>query len=307
MTMRTLSVGGVGVLFEGELDDGFLGGFTSLFARRYLPDVFMAEIKPEVIVERFRGSPFRIFSSMYDVNGVDRYKIESSIPRAYGNESPVFFLLQATARAASRKGRVFMTDSVSVMKDGKAILFVGYPHTGKSTISALAVSDGLRVLSTENTVVEPREEGLFVTGGTSVLVYDPRVEKMYGIKLEYDETTRSGYRIVDLDGTERRRELKKGIKIEKIVVLHASFGGGRASLSAVRGRKVKKTLWYFSTSLLKGMDYYDPAPLYMPVSEEINRNMSRMLDVAVRHYSDRMIEAFGNHLEVFEAVMHCRP
>lgn len=140
--MAMISVGGVGVLFEGELDDGFEDGFRTTFARRYLPDVLRGDARPNVIIERFKGEKFRVFSSLYDVNSKDYYKLESAVPQAYKNEAPVFFLLQATARAGARKGRIFITDSVSVINEnGKAVLFVGYPHTGKSTISALALSE----------------------------------------------------------------------------------------------------------------------------------------------------------------------
>ncbi|BAD85281.1 hypothetical protein, conserved, containing ATP/GTP-binding site motif A [Thermococcus kodakarensis KOD1] len=299
-----ISVGGVGVLFEGELDDGFEDGFRTTFARRYLPDVLRGDARPNVIIERFKGEKFRVFSSLYDVNSKDYYKLESAVPQAYKNEAPVFFLLQATARAGARKGRIFITDSVSVINEnGKAVLFVGYPHTGKSTISALALSEGLPLLSTENTVVDVRDGRIFVIGGTDVLVYDPKIEEIYGIKVEYQDTTRSGYRIVDISSSERRIALRRGVEIEKIIVLHAAFGGGDASFSPVRGRKIKKTLWYFSTSLLKGMDYYEPAPLYMPMSDEINSNLNRLLDLAVESYSGAMFEAFGNHRDVFRRTL----
>ena len=298
--MAMLSVGGVFVRFEGELDDGFVEGFRTLFARRYLPDVRYSEGEPDVVIERFRGDSFRVFGSIYDVGNVDRHKLESGIPSAYANEAPVFFLLQAVARAGARKGKIFVTDSVSVVNpDGKAVLFVGYPHTGKSTISAIAHSEGLPVLSTENTVVEVRKGRLFVVGGTEVLVYDPRIEDVYGVSIDYDDTTRSGYRIVDLASGEREELLREGVEVEKIVVLHAAFGGGEASFSPLRGRKIKKTLWYFATSLLKGMDYYEPAPLYMPMSDEINMNLNELLDSAVENYSGKMLEAFGNHRDVF--------
>ncbi len=298
--MAMLSVGGVLVRFEGELDDGFVDGFRGLFARRYLPDVRPAEGKPDLIVERFKGAPFRVFGSIYDVGGIDRHKLESDVPSAYTNEAPVFFLLQAVARAGARKGRVFVTDSVSVLNpEGRAVLFVGYPHTGKSTVSAIAHSEGLTVLSTENTVVEVRDGKLYVVGGTEVLVYDPRIEDIYGVSIEYDETTRSGYRIVDLADGRRERLLRRGVEVEKIVALHAAFGAGPASFSPLRGRKIKKTLWYFATSLLKGMDYYEPAPLYMPMSDPINENLNALLDVAERDYAGKMLEAFGNHRDVF--------
>ncbi|ASJ00690.1 hypothetical protein [Thermococcus gorgonarius] len=300
-----LSVAGINVKFTGLLDDGFKEAFLGTFARRYLPDVFPSEGDTDIILERFKGGSFRVFSAIYDHNGVDSYKIESSVPSAYGNEAPVFFLLQAVARAGAKKGRFIITDSVSVvLPSGKAVLFVGYPHTGKSTISAIALSSDLPVLSTENTVLEVRQEKLFVVGGTDILVYDPRVEEIYGIEVPYDDVTRSGYRIADIRGDSRRRTLlRRGVEVEMIVVLHAAFNCGQASYAAIRGRKVRKTLWYFATALLKGLDYYEPLPLHMPMSEEISDNLWGFLKATSESYSGRMYEAFGNHRAIFESVV----
>ncbi len=302
----SMEIGGVNFTFTGELDDGFKDALGGLFARRYLPDVSAGRRgDPEVIIERFKGDTFRVFSAVYDHLGRDEYKIESSVPSAYGNEAPVFFTLQAAARAGAKSGRIFVTDSVSVVApDGKAILFVGYPHTGKSTMSVLALAKGLPVLSTENTIIEARDGKLYAVGGTDVLVYDPRVEGVYDVKVPYDEKTRSGYRIKDLrDDQERARLLREGVEIGSMVLLHSAFNCMEASFSKISGRKVRKTLWYFSTALIKGLDYYEPMPLNVPMSEEISRNLRSFLETASSNYSDRMFEAFGNHRAVFERVM----
>ncbi|NJF24272.1 hypothetical protein [Thermococcus sp. Bubb.Bath] len=298
-------IGGVNVRFTGELDDGFEDAFSGLFSRRYLPDVRPGSGDPQVVVERFKGEEFRVFSSSYDYLGKDEYKIESSVPSAYGNEAPIFFILQAAARAAAKSGRMFITDSVGIVApSGKAILFVGYPHTGKSTMSVLALARGLPVLSTENTVVEVRNGKLYIIGGTEVLVYDPRVEGIYDVDVPCDEQTRSGYRIKDLkDDPERKWLLKKGVEIDMMVVLHAAFNCMEASFSQIKGRKVRKTLWYFSTALMKGLDYYEPAPLHVPMNEEISDNLREFLETASASYSGRMYEAFGNHRTVFERVL----
>ncbi|ASJ12043.1 hypothetical protein [Thermococcus thioreducens] len=297
-----LRIGGVNVLFTGELDDGFEDGFRGLFARRYLPDVDESSGDPEVVIERFKGDRFRVFGAIYDVSGVDRYKLEAGVPSAYGNEAPIFFLLQAAARAGMKKGRIFLTDSVSIVRpEGGAVLFIGYPHSGKSTMSALALAKGLTVLSTENTVIEVRDGKLFVVGGTDVLVYDPKVEIVHHLRIPHDTQTRSGYRITDLSGdSERKRLLRKGVEIEKIIVLHAAFHCSGASFSVVKGRKVRKTLWYFSTGLMKGLDYYEPMPLHVPMTDEIQTNLREFLRVASSAYSERMFEAFGGHGEIFE-------
>ena len=301
----SIGIGGVNVGFTGELDDGFENGFGGLFARRYLPDVSM-DVKGDrdVVIERFKGETFRVFSAVYDHLGRDEYKIESAVLSAYGNEAPVFFILQAAARAGAKRGRIFVTDSVGVVaKNGKAVLFVGYPHTGKSTMSVLALASGMPVLSTENTIVEVREGKLYIVGGTEVLVYDPRVEGIYGVEVPYDEQTRSGYRIKDLRGDGRRRKLLKGgVEIDMIVLLHSAFNCMEASFSRIKGRKVRKTLWYFSTALMKGLDYYEPMPLHVPMSEEIGRNLRLFLETASANYSGRMFEAFGNHRAVFDRV-----
>jgi len=301
----TLRIGNVMVEFSGELDDGFTEAFEGLFARRYLPDVYSDHGDPEVSVERFRGEIFRVFGSAYDYIGRDEYKIESPVPAAYGNEAPIFFILQAAARAGAKRGKIFITDSVGVLQpNGRAVLFVGYPHTGKSTMSALAIAEDLTVLSTENTVVEVRKGHLHIVAGTDVLVYDPLVEKIYDLSVPYDAQTRSGYRIADLrKDAERKKALKKGVEIEKIVVLHAAFHCHGASFSPIRGRKVRKTLWYFATALMKGLDYYEPMPLHVPMNEEINGNIQKFLENASQNYLGNMYEAFGSHKRIFHEIV----
>ncbi|AEH25340.1 hypothetical protein [Pyrococcus yayanosii] len=299
-----ISVGGINIAFSGELDDSFEEAFRGLFARRYLPDVSKASGDFHVLIERFKGESFRVFSAVYDHEGKDEYKIESGVPSPYSNEAPVFFLLQAVARAGAKLGRIFITDSVGILKeDGTAILFIGYPHTGKSTMSVLAMVHGLTVLSTENTVIEVRNDKLYIVSGTEILVYDPRIEEVYGVRAPYDERTRSGYRIKEINDAERRNALRKGVEIDTIVLLHAAFNCGKASFSPIRGRKVRKTLWYFSTALMKGLDYYEPMPLHVPMNNEITQNLKLFLETASRNYSNKMFEAFGNHRDVFEMAL----
>ncbi|CAB49129.1 hypothetical protein [Pyrococcus abyssi] len=288
-----ISISGVNIDFRGELDDGFEEAFLGTFPRRYLPDVSQSKGGAHVVIDRFKGNKFRVFSVSY--GKVDEYKIESPVPSAYLNESPVFFLLQVAARAGAKINRTFITDSVALEVDGRGILFLGYPHSGKSTISALALANNLNLLSTENTVVEAREDGIYVVGGTSVLVYDPRVEEIYNVSVPYTDFTRSGYRIVEVNSERRSKSLEKGVKVELIVVLHTAFNFPGASFSPVTGRKIKKTLWYFATSLLKGMDYYEPGPLDLPITEEIMANLNNLLSKAS---SVRIVEAFGNHKDV---------
>ncbi|AEC51653.1 hypothetical protein PNA2_0738 [Pyrococcus sp. NA2] len=294
-----LSIAGVQVEFRGELDDGFEEAFFSTFSRRYLPDVSRDKGEPHVIIERFRGEKFRVFGMLYD--DVDIYKIESPVPVPYKSESPVFFLLQVTARAGIKIGRVFITDSASILLKDSAILFLGYPHSGKSTILTLAMAREIPILSTENTVVEVRNGGLYIVGGTDVLVYDPRVEEIYGIRAPYDDTTRSGYRIKSVASELRSRVLKRGVRIESIIILHSAFNCKGASFSQIKGRKVRKTLWYFATSLLKGVDYYEPMPLEVPITGSMVSNLLGFLDVASEV---KILEAFGSHDEILSRIIN---
>ncbi|AAL80260.1 hypothetical protein PFDSM3638_00620 [Pyrococcus furiosus DSM 3638] len=296
-----LNVAGIGVEIRGDLDDGFEDAFLSTFSKRYLPDVSMRKSTVNVVIKRRKGKSFRVFGALYDNHGVDEYIIESPPPKAYENESPVFFLLQAVARAGAKLGKIFLTDSASILKDNEGILFLGYPHSGKSTLSSLALAEGFPVLSTENTVVEVRNGKLYITGGTSVLVYDPVIEEIYGVKLPYDEVTRSGYRIKSVEDPKRAEILGKGVKVSLIVVLHSAFNCKGFSFSEVKGRKVRKTLWYFATSLVKGVDYYEPRPLDLPITPEIWEELENFLNAAG---SVRIIEAFGNHREILLGIIN---
>ena len=297
-----LSAAGVNVSFKGELDDGFEDAFLTVFSRRYLPDVSFTEAEPHIIVERFKGDTFRVFAVSYDEgNTIDKYKIESPVPSAYVNESPIFFLLQAVARAGAKIGKLFITDSVSISLGNYGVLFLGYPHSGKSTISTLALTEGFTILSTENTVIKPRKDGLYVVGGTDVLVYDPKIEEIYGVEVPYDDETKSGYRIKVIASNKRKKLMKNGVKIKLIVVLHAAFNCLGAGFSPVTGRKVKKILWYFATSLLKGVDYYEPRPLDVPITATILENINKFLTLAS---SIKMVEAFGNHKDILFRIIN---
>lgn len=89
-------------------------------------------------------------------------------------------------RVGVRKGRIFIMDFVSVINEnGKVVFFVGYFYIGKSMIFVLVFFEGFFFLSIENIVVDVRDGRIFVIGGIDVLVYDLKIEEIYGIKVEY--------------------------------------------------------------------------------------------------------------------------
>jgi|GEM_PF-5578721 len=71
----------------------------------------------------------------------------------------------------------------------------------------------------------------------------------------------------------------------------------------VRGRKVAKTVRYFATALLKGVEYYELSPLDTPIDGAVAGTLTKLLDTFSRSYSNVFYEAFGSPLEVFKAIV----
>jgi len=299
-----LDVSGASVGIRYGEPGSLISSITSTFSRRYLPPVRPADC-PEVLqalIEWLPGEGFVVESAVFTHSPLepDYYTVRGGLPEAYLNESPVFFLLQVFARSLAKRGYVLLTDSVAVSDGERAVLLLGYPHTGKSTVSAIALTQGYYVLSTENTVVKPGDSELEVYGGTRVLVFDPRVRKLYGVGVGSSEVTKHGYELVDLDllGTPRLPQ-----EVVGVYLLYTSFSSIGASLAPVRGRKVAKTVWYFATALLKGVEYYEPSPLDTPIDGAVAGTLIKLLDTFSRSYSNAFYEAFGSPLEVFKAIV----
>ena len=310
-----LAIDNTGIIIEGNSMERLLRPLSTTFARRYIPDyeVFLNENTRDLWVGArirwmWREKGFNILSSKYDDEGVDEYVVSSGTPGAYVNESPFFFILQVFARVLAKKGAVTFTDTVSfLLPSGKAVLLMGYQHSGKSTITAIAAGNGLIPLSTENTVIDANT--LRIIGGTSILVYDPKIIDLYNVKLPVHERTRHGYLVVDLNKLypERKRILEDGVEVQGVYILHCSFRSIGADQKAIKGRKIKKTLWYFATSLIKGMDYYEPGPLDMPFKGKTLENINKMLQALAERYHGRIHEIYGRHDEVYKKILENQP
>jgi hypothetical protein len=276
---------------------------TTEFARRYLPRLDLVDqcINTNSVVYWVNGSGFQILSELYSSISEDQYVVAGDLPYPYINESPVFFLLQVLARSLARNGYVVLTDSVSINLGSRNVLLLGYPHTGKSTITALAVSRGFKVYSTENTVVRAGNGGLEIVAGTRVLVYDPRIRDLFGVRIESTSRTKHGYEVLDLE--QLNGDLKYPAVVDEVYLIYTSFNSRGFSGQPVKGRKVDKTIWYFATSLLKGLDYYPPRPLDTPIDEPVLRTLKQLLDLFREKYSDRFHEVFGSPIEVFEGLI----
>ncbi|ACL10661.1 hypothetical protein DKAM_0335 [Desulfurococcus amylolyticus 1221n] len=308
---QCLKIGGVCIGFYGEDLVAIVESFTNSFSRRYLPDPRLCEHcnSRGIEVSWIRGQGFNVVAAeYYNSSGLpDRYIVEGGPVEPYVNESPVFFLLQALSRRLLLEKRVVLTDSITIHIPGtdKAILLLGYPHTGKSTIASIAYSRGFNLLSTENTVVEASDNGLYVKSGSSVLVYDPRVKDLYEVRITPQGKTRHGYEIIDINNSDREKLFEKGVRISSIYILHTSFSSSGVSLEPVKGRKISKTLWYFATGVLKGVDFYEPAPLDMPLNG-LKTCLLEFLNIVRRMYEDRVFEVFGSPLEVFNEITRVR-
>jgi hypothetical protein len=142
-----------------------------------------------------------------------------------------------------------------------------------------------------------------VLGGTKVLVYDPRALARYGAEppFEPDERTRHGYLVVDLErrpGAGGPREAR----VEAIYLVHCSLASTGASLEPVSGRKALKTLWHFATALLRGDDYYEPAPLNL-ADPTLDASIAAALRRLAERYRGRFHEAFGSHDKVLNEIL----
>lgn len=292
------------ILIHTELN-GLVESLSHTFPRRYIPRYIIREQCPQggqdAEVVWLEGEEFIVAGYVLNNEGPDTYVVSGPDPAPYVNESPVFFLLQVAARALIKKNMLVFTDTAALEVRGGAVLLAGYPHTGKSTLTALAYKRGVRVLSTENTVVA-FEKSPVVIDGTSILVYDPEIKKLYDAQLTPDEATRHGYELIDLD---KRQGPIRPAPVSKILILHSSFSSRGLSYSPVKGRKVKKTLWYFATGLIKGVDYYDPAPLVLS-DLRTERKIAVMIDALSRTSGERMFEVYGSPLEILEAILEGR-
>ncbi len=303
-----LVVNNAGVLFKTSDPEELFESFDKeMFPRRYLPyytleknagntwDRVDAVIDYHVDNEGFMVEKHLLGSR-------DEYWVRGSIPAPYSNEAPYFFTLQVLSRALLRRGFIVLTDSISFMDHGGRVhLVLGYPHDGKSSLSAIAYSMGELLLSTENTVVEARSNGLYIVNGSRMLVYDPRIHGLYSIPgKKPDYITRHGYYVVDLgpypDGDYR---------VHDITLIHSSYRSRGLDYEELSGRKIMKTLWYFATVLIRGVDYYDPGPLDLS-SNDLDSSLINWLRRVAGVYKGLFLEVFGSHREVYDGLVSGR-
>lgn len=281
-----------------QYPDRLLASLENTFSRRYLPRFeILYDCQADVIIHwLYRPSGFDLLAeNLSSVELPSIFIVEGDYPSPYINESPVFFLLQVFAYASIKHDNIVITDSVAIERNGRVALFLGYPHSGKSSVSALAYSLGARVLSTENTMIKISSP-LRIVSGTTVLVYDPMIKDLYDIKIVPDGSTKHGYEYIDL--MTRYSSVPDGFEVDMIYILHSGFTCTGFSTSPVKGRKIRKTLWYFSTSLLKGVDYYEPHPLRDLFTDDIEGRLDNFLRIIENNYSSKVFEVFGSIPEI---------
>lgn len=302
--MKTLTSGKAGIAVEGKISEEVISALTSAFSRRYLPDPRPGGGPVDVMIEWSPGESLKVLKKSLTRPGEpDRYVIRAPPPAPYTAEAPLFFVLQAVARAHAKRGYLVITDSISFSSGGEAHLVLGYPHGGKSTVLAYAASKGAEALTTENTVVEVGEDGtMYVVGGTDVLVADPSALARYGIEPPWEPVgrTRHGYLIFDV-----RNHPLESVPVADISLIHCSLVSSGVSYSRIKGRKVAKTLWHFAQALIKGLDYYDPHPLSLS-DDEIDSLVAKKLGLVAKKYGSSFREFFGAHDRVADEIMGSR-
>ncbi len=299
--MPALTSARVGIRIEGEVAEEAASGLMTTFSRRYLPDPRPGEGAADIVIDWLPGNSLDVVSKHLTGPGEpDRYVIKAPPPAPYTAEAPLFFVLQAVARAHAKRGYLVITDSVSFSSSGEAHLVLGYPHGGKSTVLAYAASRGARALTTENTVVEVDEDGtMYVVGGTDVLVADPSALARYGIEPPWEPVgrTKHGYLIFDV-----REGRVERFPVADISLIHCSLVSAGVSYSRIKGRKVAKSLWHFAQALIKGLDYYDPHPLSLS-DDEIDALVAKKLSLVAKKYGSSFREFFGAHDRVADEIL----
>ncbi|MEM4717915.1 MAG: hypothetical protein QXE81_04045 [Desulfurococcaceae archaeon] len=290
-------------IYSKQLDK-LLKSLESEFTRRYPPRLNLVDkcVEPSATIYWIENDDFKVLSTLYSSNSKDTYIVQGSPPEPYTNESPVFFLLQVIARSLVKKGYIILTDSVSIGGKSKNVLLLGFPHTGKSTIASIAISNNYNVFTTENTVLRIDRDRLRIITGTRVLVYDPAVKELYGVNITPHSRTKHGYEIIDLEKIDGIREFDREIIVDEIYLVYTSFSSTGFSRRPIKGRKISKLLWMFTTSLLKGLDYYYPHPLDTPLDENIINSINQFIGYVETKYSDRFFEVYGSPLEVFKSI-----
>jgi len=269
-------------------------GFEDLFPYRYLPSYRLSGPGGgDAVVEWLEGGEaFQVDRVL--LGDVDRYLVRGAAPGAYVNESPYFFVLQVMARALEKRGALLLTDSASFHdpETGRTVLLLGYPHAGKSTILAIAASRGYIPLSTENTVAVV-EDGLRIVGGSRVLVVDPYALELYRVELRAGERTRHGYLVLDL----RSLEAPARPRVDEMYLVYCSFNSHGVGARPVKGRKILKTLWYFASATIRGLDYYEPHPPNLS-DPALDARRASLLARLSEEYGGGFMEVFGSHVDV---------
>jgi len=276
----------------------------SEFAKRYLPAFRLSGdcSTTDSTIYWLKNGDFEVLTTSYSEHGRDIYVVKGDPPEPYVNESPIFFILQVLARSLAKKGLIMLTDSVVISSGNKNVLLLGFPHTGKSTMASIAVSRGYDVYSTENTVVKIEEKKLIAVNGTRVLVFDPAVRSLFGVNIPRTNKTRHGYDILDLDQYMGNEFYEFDVAIDEIYVTYTSFSSTGASIVPVKGRKIDKLLWIFATSIIRGLDYYQPRPLDTPLDGKVLNTLTKFISEIRENYAGRIYEAFGSPLEVLKVI-----
>ncbi len=286
-----------------ELGESFKIFLQRSFPKRYLPDYYLSNSgEYDARIHWLKSNSFRVLKTIF-TNNIDEYVVETPQPEVYVNESPVFFLLQVLSRILVKKKIYLFSDSVTVFSRDRTILFLGYPHSGKSTLTALSLHYGDIPLSTENTMLEISSDCIRVIGGSSILVYDPRIEELYDVKIPYTEVTKHGYRVIDLNeiAKDRVKILENKPCIDEVYLIHCMFNAIDVSIEEIKGRKIGKTIWFFATMILNGIDYYEPYPLTL-LDNQARSSIYEMIKFFIRKYNGRFYEIYGKHDKVYEYV-----
>ncbi len=266
------------------------------FGKRYLPISVRKDVKIKAKLHWEIGKEFEILSIDKEK---EEYFISSPEAKYYSNESPIFFIAQIFSRLLEKENFLFFTDSVVIKNEEEGILLLSQPHGGKSSIAGLFLNEGKEVLSNENSVFKVENGKLiFLTGAPYLTISKKSIEK-YNLRLNPIGKTKSGYSVIDLSSYATKNE---GTEIEKIFILHTSFLGNKCEIEPIeKNRKLMKILWNYSSSVIRGVDFYPPYTVNLS-DVNLDKNRAKNLKEISEFYKNSTFELFGCHSEAFTKI-----
>jgi len=176
---------------------------NSDFSRRYLPPLSIGDCSNiAAVIYWISGEEFTVLSASYSSNAPDIYVVSGDYPRAYENESPVFFLTQVLARSLANMWRqIGIYAEVKAMDTGSMSAIIWQNKDGKTILGHDIDLWDWNVGPDDVTIFDVFVTGRKLTGtsdsGYSNPEYDELYEKLFEAKT-FNELLSIAYKLQEI-------------------------------------------------------------------------------------------------------------